>query len=355
MKIHCRRFIAPLALLLSLTTIASTFADGTASCDAQQGMTFVCGPRNPEDLVALPDTPWVIVSGMSGEGFSGHLYLLDPGTGAYQDLFPGSAPARQWDQALYGSCPGLLDLDNFSAHGLAIRPLGDGLHQLYVTSHGAREAVELFTVDARGDTPGVTWVGCVPMPKYASINSVAPLPDGGFITTRIFGEGPEASGDVFAGEISGYLYEWHPGGSVTALAGTDLSGPNGIETSRDGNTLFVASWGSSGVHRYVRRADGSFLHNGVAPTKFRVDNVRWSDDGRLLAAGHRLSAAQDCGEQLCLDEWEVAEIDTQSLTARTLAVKKPVSGFTGATVAVRAGGALWLGTFHGDRLARLPD
>lgn len=58
-------------------------------------------------------------------------------------------------------------------------------------------------------------MGCVVMPEHASINSVAPLPDGGFITTRFMTEGPNAFGDIFAGEIAGYLYEWHPGGAVT--------------------------------------------------------------------------------------------------------------------------------------------
>lgn len=87
----------------------------------------------------------------------------------------------------------------------------------------------------------MAWVGCVEMPQHASINSVAALADGGFITTRIMGEGPQASGDIFAGDVTGYLYEWHPGGDITELTGTQMSGPNGIEISSDGKTVFVAS------------------------------------------------------------------------------------------------------------------
>ena len=68
-----------------------------------------------------------------------------------------------------------------------------------------------------------------------------------------------------------------------------------------------------------------------------------------------MSANQDCGQPLCMDEWEVAEVNPDTMTTRTLAVKKPVAGFTAATVAIDADDGLWLGTFQGDRLVFIPD
>jgi hypothetical protein len=83
--------LAPLALLLlisaeffSVGVVAdkivadSIVADNNKPCSPQQGMTFVCGPQNAEDLVSISETPWMIASGMSGEGHSGHLYLFVP-------------------------------------------------------------------------------------------------------------------------------------------------------------------------------------------------------------------------------------------------------------------------------------
>ena len=56
-----------------------------------------------------------------------------------------------------------------------------------------------------------------------------------------------------------------------------------------------------------------------------------------------------------MDEWEVAEIDPTTMTARTLAVKKPSDGFTAATVAIDTADGLWLGTFDGNRIVFLPN
>ena len=33
------------------------------SCEPSGGMQFVCGPKNAEDLVLVPGTPWIISSG----------------------------------------------------------------------------------------------------------------------------------------------------------------------------------------------------------------------------------------------------------------------------------------------------
>jgi hypothetical protein len=348
------------AVQVTLLVLVGTFvsqavvAQHHEACASEQGMIFVCGPQNAEDLVWVEGTAWIIASGMSGDGISGHMYLLDPAHRSYEDLYPGSSPVHRWDRDEFAACPGELNTANFSAHGLAIRALGDGLHRLYVTSHGEREAVEIFEVDAGGEKPKLAWVGCVVMPEHASINSVAPLADGGFVTTRIMGEGPEASGDIFAGDVTGYLYEWHPGGVISALENTEMSGPNGIEVSPDGNTVFVASWGRGEVSRFGRTADGGLSHERTLKMNFRVDNLRWSKRGTLYAVGHRLSQNQDCGGPLCIEEWEVAEVNPATMTAQTLAVKRPINGFTGATVAIEADDGLWLGTFNGDRIVFIP-
>ncbi|MDA1074269.1 MAG: SMP-30/gluconolactonase/LRE family protein [Proteobacteria bacterium] len=348
-------FLVSLLFLVGMLINQISAAEAADACASEQGMVFVCGPQNAEDLIRVEGTPWIIASGMSGEGISGHMYLLDPAQRSYQELYPGASPAFRWNTDEFATCPGQLNVADFSAHGLAIRALGGGMHRLYVTSHGERESVEVFEVDARGETPALTWVGCVVMPEHASINSVAPLPDGGFVTTRISGEGPEAFGNIFTGDITGYLYEWHPGGAIAVVAGTEMSGPNGIEVSPDGSKVFVASWGRGEVSRFGRAADGGLSHEQTVKTNFRVDNLRWSRQGTLFAVGHRMSANQDCGQPLCMDEWEVAEVNPDTMTTRTLAVKKPVAGFTAATVAIDADDGLWLGTFQGDRLVFIPD
>lgn len=329
-------------------TAATETEDG---CAPAQDMTFVCGPANAEDLLWIPGTPWIVASGMSGEAGAGHLYLLDPRTREFQELYPAATPRHAWDRDTFAGCPGELDPTDFSAHGLSILELGEGRSRLYVTGHGAREAVEVFDVDSAAATPSVTWVGCVPMREHDSINSVAALNDGGFLTTRIASEDPESSADIFAGEITGFVYEWHPGGDLIRLDGTDMSGPNGIVISADQRTVYVASWGRGEVARFVRDDAGRVQHDQTVKLGFRVDNLRWTDAGTILAAGHRLAEKQDCGMPLCFDDWEIAEIDPGALTATTRVVREPMPGFLGATVALADRNGLWLGTFHGNRIA----
>lgn len=341
-------------LLLTTAGLSPAAHAAAQACAPDEGMNFVCGPDNAEDLLRVPGTPWIIASGMSGENTSGHLYVVDPAKSGFDEVFPGKSPKLRWDRNAFPDCPGDLNPDQFSAHGLSLHPLRGTTHRLYVTSHGEREAVEVFELTAAGRKPEATWVGCVPIPEHNDINSVAALSDGGFITTRISGTGPEQSGDIFAGELSGFLYEWHPGGALQRVPRTEMSGPNGILVADDGTRVYVASWGRSEVARFLRGRDGGLRHDRTMSLSFRPDNLRWTPEGTILAAGHRLSASQDCGQPLCFDAWEVAEIEPEAMTSNSLLIREPSPGFLGATVAIREANGLWLGTFHGDRIVHVP-
>src|SRR5690606_39690154 len=89
---------------------------------------------------------WLLASGMnsqmSGGDFSGQLHLIDSETRSYAVVFPGEEPRLEQDMAAFPDCPGPLDVENFSAHGLALRADETGRQRLYMTSHGAREAIE---------------------------------------------------------------------------------------------------------------------------------------------------------------------------------------------------------------------
>ena len=61
------------------TLIACVFLLGHAglvgaACDPDGDVQFICGPVSPEDLISVPQSPWVIISSMENEG---HLYLAD--------------------------------------------------------------------------------------------------------------------------------------------------------------------------------------------------------------------------------------------------------------------------------------
>jgi hypothetical protein len=323
-----------------------------ASCEPDGTLQFICGPKNAEDIVRLGSSRWLLTSGMDGgligsQAANGRLYLVDHREKSWREAFPGSAPTFRHDRNLFGGCPGPLDTKNFSAHGLALREQQSGRHRLYVTGHGAREAIEIFDVDARGTTPAIAWIGCVLLPEDVLANSVAILPDWGFVTTKFLDRRlpqQESFAQVRQGQVNGALYEWHPGGRVEVIAGTELSAPNGVEVSADGNTIFVAVFGSRELVRF-RRTAGSLqkdsIRLGVTP-----DNVRWSMSGKLLTAG----SDQAAPGAAAATGWSVIEIDPATLATRRIAGGASSKGMQAISVGTDVGDEIWVGTFNGDRI-----
>src|SRR5436190_13345683 len=181
------------ALLLSAQTQT---AQVTNACAPANGLNFVCGAQNPENLVPIPDTRWLIASGMrEGAG----LKLVDTAAKTARPFYTGSPAEQRPDKALFPNCPAPPDATTFNAHGIYLRRAqAAGLYRLYVVSHAPLESIQVFTVDARSAEPSLTWTGCVPMPEggkaYPNIgnpppssrvaaNSVAAFSDGTIIAT----------------------------------------------------------------------------------------------------------------------------------------------------------------------------
>ena len=96
------------------------------------------------------------------------------------------------------------------------------MHTLYVVGHGAREAIEVFELDAGGALPTMKWIGCIPAPEGTQrINSITALP-AGFLGATNF--------DPTGGE----LWEWHPIIGWIEVPGSQMRGPNGLVSSNDG-------------------------------------------------------------------------------------------------------------------------
>lgn len=326
-----------------------------ADCTAGDGIAYLCGIVNGEDILPLGNTPWVLVSGMngdlSGSDINGKIHLVNRDTRDVEILFPGANPVFRQDQAMFADCPGPLDTGNFSAHGLALRKIDKGpeIYHLYMTSHGAREAIEVFEIDAFVK-PTITWIGCVPMPDTSWTNSVAILADGGFVATRFYDPSRDGIADVMAGKLTGEVYEWHPGGEVAAIAGTQIAGANGIVVSDDERWMFVSSFGTGEVVRFDRSANPPA--RDVIPVGILPDNLRWTPQGTLYAAGNNTD--NFCGRPPCEPGWGVVEIVPYTLVATRIVAVGEDSPLQDPSVAQRIGDDIWIGTFGGDRLAIVP-
>ena len=337
------RVITLLVLLVTFALVQPLTAQTAASCAPAGDIRFVCGQEGPEDLLHLPGSDWVIASSMGGNGGIKLISVRDKTTTL---LYPSSSAKEQLDKKTYDTCPGAPEPDDkakFTTHGLAMRAGRGSIYTLYAVHHGKRESIEVFQADARGKTPVLTWIGCAVAPDPIGLNSVVPLPGGGFVATNFSERGANASASrtkMMAGEINGELWEWHTGKGWSKVPGSETAGANGVEVSKDGKWLYIAAWGSQSFVRLSR--DQTPVKRDSVPLGFRVDNIRFAPDGSILAAGQ--------GQQ----STNSVRIDPQTLKVTELINQPNSATFGGGTVAIPIGNDLWVGAARGDRIAIFP-
>lgn len=336
----------PAAATPPATPPPATAAAGN-DCAGEQGLTYVCGPQGAEDLLLLGDTNWILASGMSGNGTPGHMYLIDAETGDYSELIHEGNFTQDHDMALFPACPGPLDLDSFSVHGLSIDEVSPGIYSIYTTSHGAREAIEVYELSLAETEPALAWKGCVVLPANTFANSVARLDDGGFVTTKMM-DPAEGFGSLASGGITGNVYEWHPGGDVFAVEGTELSGANGIVLSEDERYMYVAAMGTREIIKFDRSL--SPIGKEAVSVDISPDNIRWGEDGKLLVAGGNYVAPDVCTGQDCATGWTVIEVDAETLEVTPVGGADQNAALQGVSSALLVDGQMWVGSFNDDRV-----
>jgi hypothetical protein len=324
-------------------------------CEPSGDVGYVCGVTNPEDLVLVPGTPWIVSSGMAeGAGF----YLVDSRAGT-AELLPFTAR----HDSTFANCATPPTPQSLNTHGLNIRATGPGRAKLYVVGHGAREAIEVFDVDATGARPALTWRGCVAMPQGLAANSVASFADGSLVATVLFMPGKTFL-DSVTRQPTGAVFEWSPGAAgFTLVEGTELPANNGIEVSADGREFYVASSGLQTIVAFSRGNPARQLRT-TRPLPFTPDNVHMGPDGRLLTAG-MANDVPECGGPpgpehdipklaACPRPTIAVAIDPATMRDTVIATTPADAKFSNATMVLTAAGQAWIGTFSGNRIARAP-
>jgi hypothetical protein len=321
-----------------------------APCGMHGDTEVICGARSPEDLEVTPDgkylvvAPFVTFRGAQAAGIG--LQLFDVEKQTFASLPLRSEAKRGWGDT---SCPGPIG-DALAPHGISLGKRTSGEVQLFVVNHGGRESIEMYELQANDGAWRGVWRGCVVMKKDA--NDVAAMPDGSFFATEPTALGGE--GDIFDGHATGYIVRWTPNEGETILDGTNSGYPNGVLAGSDGRYLYYDAWTASEVHKYdVRGA------KNVATVKldFMPDNVTWSDNDEILAAGIK-GVQGDCpagSGAPCIQEFGVAAIDTGDMKAKTVFDSAGKGGLiSGVSVAVKARDSIYVGSFQGERLVKIP-
>ena len=307
---------------------------------------FVDGVWHPEDIVALENTPWIVVSAMRSIRERGALFAIDSSVGLRAvelDWLPGSEGGRVSHTA-------------FDPHGVDARKTREGLFELLVVDHGGGEAIDHLVVDTRSGRPVVVAGSRIEKPVGTSGNAVAHVPQGGFVMTSMFDPRDAGFIEKFSrAETTGGVWRWTEKEGWNRI-GPDLSGANGIAVSADGRTVFVSEWAARRVWRLSIQGDVE----AVVDVDFLPDNLRWNRDGSLLLAGQcarpgKVFGCEGRGEP-CPLGFKVVRLAARDMAVWTLLDvdqrQATKLGFGGATGALEVDDQIWVASFTGEKIAR---
>ncbi len=309
--------------------------------------------QRAEDLQQIPGTGWVLLSSMAAADGSqaGALYAVDAAEPSRAlKLFPLATLARPSDAVHTAGCAAPA-ASTFAPHGLHVQRRSDGSLDVLVVNHGGRESIEAFDLDLVDGQPRLHWKRCVVMPVDAWPNAVAALDDG-FVVTGMYDPRRDYLRQFARAEPTGYVLRWSPSSGWQRASPVALSGANGIEVSPDRHWLYVSEWAARRIWRLPLDIEAKPSSVSV---DYLPDNLRWADDGQLLATGQMATpqAVFGCvlGKTACPPRFKVERIRPDTL-ARTPLLDAGDARFGLGTGAIQLGQMLWIGSAASHYVAR---
>ena len=358
-KRFCRLVSKRLGLLLLASLFLFVSACGPDSslkpyveCQSSKGVQPLCGFRNPEDIVVLPDQKTLLVAEMGG--------LDHHSTGNFSTVDSVEFERRPLNWSVAQDTPRWGDptcsppTDAISPHGLDLTQRQDGRWQLSVVNHVPRESIELFEVLMEdGGEVLLLWRGCVVAPLNAWLNSVAATTDGELLVTEML---PLENSTVkfmlamIFKRPTGLVWHWTPATSWQEVAASDGQLPNGITLAKYPNIAYINMYQGKKVIK-LDWQKGEVLGEFQC---HQCDNITWGE-GALWAASHDFSFTEMevCDTTgACPLPFKIYRFDPQTMERRLVFASEGIP-FGAGTVAIPLNGYLYMGSFTGDRIARV--
>ncbi len=358
-------FIAFIALLAYLFVTQANIkqVNYIEGCESDETFTVYCNYQNPEDLAVLPDGRHILVSEfgaivpLSPTNVQGNLSLLDTTDGRKKNL------EIEMSDNVWGDPECQRDSMVLSPHGIDINERLDGSYQLAIVNHMPTETIELFELRAINDAWSLTWRGCVNAPVHGYFNDVALSSNGSFYVSQMY----DKNISLFmlavldnTKEDTGYVYHWRRQNGFERLVNTDGAFPNGVELSDDENNLFINYAFGNKTSKYnlmSNSIEASFSMNGI-PDNITVDGdyiwVGAQDHSGLDSLIYCGVFAKDVFEDPMINQCPLpfaAYQLRQSDLSLVNSYKYSNTVMGTATVALSLNGQLYIGTYHGDRIA----
>ena len=358
-------FIAFIALLAYLFVTQANIkqVNYIEGCESDETFTVYCNYQNPEDLAVLPDGRHILVSEfgaivpLSPTNVQGNLSLLDTTDGRKKNL------EIEMSDNVWGDPECQRDSMVLSPHGIDINERLDGSYQLAIVNHMPTETIELFELREINDAWSLTWRGCVNAPVHGYFNDVALSSNGSFYVSQMY----DKNISLFmlavldnTKEDTGYVNHWRRQNGFERLVNTDGAFPNGVELSDDENNLFINYAFGNKTSKYnlmSNSIEASFSMNGI-PDNITVDGdyiwVGAQDHSGLDSLIYCGVFAKDVFEDPMINQCPLpfaAYQLRQSDLSLVNSYKYSNTVMGTATVALSLNGQLYIGTYHGDRIA----
>lgn len=346
------KIFGAVVLLLSLLACSNEELPEIGCEDTDQVEVF-CGFTNPEDIEPVPGGRYLIISEMQFTDPKPSVFSqFDMSTNTRTVLDISRQPQAGWGDA---NCPAPASL-GFAPHGIRLSQRPDGALQLLAVSHYPREAVEVFEAVVRPAGVKLIWHGCLIPPGKPFLNDVTSAPDGTVLITHMR---EHDTSDLMVlisatlGLDTGYVWSWSAAQGYQRVPGSEGEFPNGITMSDHPDVVFV----------------NYYLGNQLKALNFRTGEIlktyevmqpdnSFLVDGQLYVPSHEHGLVE--GLSLCANRttncpmpYAIHRIDTKTFEG------KRVFSYSGApfgatSVGVPLNGWFWMGSYLGDRIARVP-
>jgi hypothetical protein len=189
------------------------------------------------------------------------------------------------------------------------------------------------------------------------LNDVVSLDNNGFWATNRY---PKTFNLALIGSILGFEYgqvvQWTQEAGLVLVEGSDGSFPNGIEKSADEQFMFVNHYTGNLVVKFNLDAKQIVATASIVSP----DNLTWDTDNRHLLVASQLASLTEMGscqvmepDTNCPISFEIIRIDTKDMSQESVYLHAGGAPMGAATVALAFDGYIYLGTFAGDRIARI--
>ena len=346
--------IVLLLLTLYLTQTSDYEVYSITGCQSDSQISVYCEFSKPEDIVVLPDNRHLLISEfgaiapLSPENIPGQISLFDTNTMKKKSI------KLTLGENTWGDNNCQRDDLLFSPHGIDLNQRSDGRYQLAVINHMPQETIEMFELQNMDDSWTLQWKGCVNAPETAYFNDVALRNDGSFFSTHMYDRGVSYLSLAYISYSktdTGFVYQWDAGDGFTKVPNSDGSFPNGISISDDEKNLFI---------NYVFNHRTSKLN--LENLNIEVEHFsKGTPDNSSIDGDYIWVATQDntgidllmhCDETVvqCSLPFTIYKL-RQSDLSEVASFSFSQTQMGSVTVAVTHKDKVWLGTFHGDRMA----